>query len=380
VTRRRYLDWLRGIAVLIMIEGHTLDSWTQAADRAGPAYRWAIVVAGFGAPIFLFLAGLSLTLAAGARLGRGLTPQQVAAAALKRGLWIFALAFLFRLQSWIISGGPPRALLKVDILNVMGVAMIIGAGLWYLGRRDAGRAALFVAASVAASLLTPLVRASAALAVLPDPVESYLRPAGTANTFALFPWAGFLAAGAAIGVWLARTRTPVEERRVNLALGALGILLAAGAYWASFRPPLFAGTTFWTSSPAFFFLRLGLLVAAMPAAHVVTAWWRGAPLEEFGRASLFVYWVHVEMVYGVLSLPLHRRLPFGWSLTAFALLTLLLFGLVRLKARWTAGGQAPKIRTDGENSSEKRVEIQGNTPIQFASSVGQPRAAGDKYE
>jgi uncharacterized membrane protein len=379
VTRRRYLDWLRGIAVLIMIEGHALDSWTQAADRASAAYRWAIVVAGFGAPIFLFLAGMSLTLAAGIRLGRGLTSTAVAKAALKRGLWIFALAFLFRLQSWVISGGSPRALLKVDILNIMGVAMVAAAGLWYLGRRDSVRAALFLMATVAVALLTPLVRASPALAVLPDVVESYLRPGGTANTFTLFPWSGFLAAGAAVGIWLARTRTPAAERRVNLALAVMGVLLAGGAYWASFFPALFAGTSFWTSSPAFFFLRLGLLVAAVPAAFAITHVWRGVALEEFGKASLFVYWVHVEMVYGVLSLPLHRRLPFGWSLAAFALLTMGLFALVRLKSRWTSGGQPPKLRTNGENFREKRVEIDGNTPIQFASSVGQPRAAGDKY-
>ena len=54
MTRRPYLDWLRGIAVLIMIEGHTLDSWTRTADRQSPWYQWAIVVAGYGAPIFLF--------------------------------------------------------------------------------------------------------------------------------------------------------------------------------------------------------------------------------------------------------------------------------------------------------------------------------------
>jgi uncharacterized membrane protein len=31
--RRGYLDWLRGLAVLIMIETHVLDSWTRFPDR-----------------------------------------------------------------------------------------------------------------------------------------------------------------------------------------------------------------------------------------------------------------------------------------------------------------------------------------------------------
>jgi uncharacterized membrane protein len=346
--RRRYLDWLRGIAVLIMIEGHTLDSWTLTADRSREGYQWAIIVAGFGAPVFLFLAGMSLPLAARARFVKGFTEREIASAALRRGLWIFALAFLFRLQSWIISGGAfPRSLLKVDILNVMGVAMIGAAALWFAGRRDAVRAALFAAATIAAALLTPLVRASTSLGALPDVIEWYLRPADGANTFALLPWAGFLTAGAAVGVWLARTDAH-GERRVNVALAVIGLPIAGAAYYASFLPPLFDGTSFWTSSPAFFFLRLGFLIATIPAAYLLTRVWRGAALEEFGRASLFVYWIHVEMVYGVLSLPIHRRLPFGWALIAFVAFTIALFWLVRVKDRWFGRGRSPEARMSGK--------------------------------
>ena len=44
MSRRAYLDWLRGVAVLIMVEAHTLDSWTRTADRGRTDYTWAIVV------------------------------------------------------------------------------------------------------------------------------------------------------------------------------------------------------------------------------------------------------------------------------------------------------------------------------------------------
>ena len=29
---------------------------------------------------------------------------------------------------------------------------------------------------------------------------------------------------------------------------------------------------------------------------------------QLGRTSLFIYWIHVELVYGLISLPLHRAL------------------------------------------------------------------------
>jgi len=64
---------------------------------------------------------------------------------------------------------------------------------------------------------------------------------------------------------------------------------------------------------------------------------RGGPLrsaiQDFGRSSLFVYWIHVEMAYGIFSAPIHRRLPFEGAMVGWLLLTLFLFALVRLKNR-----------------------------------------------
>jgi len=80
----------------------------------------------------------------------------------------------------------------------------------------------------------------------------------------------------------------------------------------------------------------------------VNRWWRGEWLQEFGRASLFVYWVHVELVYGIVTAPIHRRLPFLLALTAFAVFTAAMFGLVRLKALLiNKRGRSPKPTPNG---------------------------------
>ena len=67
-----YLDWLRGVGVLVMIQGHVIDSWTLVADRRREAYHWITFVGGIGgAPVFLFLAGVALVLGSAARIRRG---------------------------------------------------------------------------------------------------------------------------------------------------------------------------------------------------------------------------------------------------------------------------------------------------------------------
>ncbi len=86
-------------------------------------------------------------------------------------------------------------------------------------------------------------------------------------------------------------------------------------------------------------LRVGLLTtllpvgyawAHLPLRHKLSSW---SPLEELGKSSLFVYWIHVEMVYGFFSRPVRRALSVEQAVAAYALFMLFLLGLLHLKNR-----------------------------------------------
>ena len=340
--RRGYLDWLRGLAVLIMIEAHILDSWTQLEDRGSTIYGWSMIAGGFGAPLFLFLAGLSVALSAGSKTRRHGDPDAASRAVVRRGFQIFLLAFLFRIQAMVVSWGPWRSLLKVDILNIMGPAIMACAALWGALKTTRGRLAGFGLATLALALLTPPVRATGLLDALPDPIEGYLRPRPGFTNFAIFPWAGFVFAGAFLGVLLDEARTTPTERRLNAWFAVAGLALALGAYGASYLPSPFARSEFWTSSPAFFLLRTGLLVLIIPVAYLWHRRPRGetafSPLQQMGRTSLFIYWIHIELIYGLIVRPLHKALTLGqaWlGVLIFAIAMLLLSILKeRLATAW----------------------------------------------
>jgi len=333
--RRGYLDWLRGVAVLVMIEAHLLDSWTRFPDRQTRQFAYAMIVGGFGAPLFLFLAGVAVPLSAAAKLRRTGDIQSATRAVAWRGLEVFGLAFLFRAQSWILGWGKARDLLKVDILNIMGPSIAVAAWMWGAVRSRRGRIALFAAATVIISCATPGVRALPGLWLLPDPLEAYIRPAAGLSNFVIFPWMGFVFAGAVVGLIVEETRDLEAERRASLFFALAGSGLAFGAYKASFLPSLFPNSRFWTTSPTFFFLRVGILTAAVAAAYL----WESrpgaaekfSPLRQLGRTSLFIYWIHVEMVYGLISLDLHKSLSWPQVWIAWALFSafMLLCSLVK---------------------------------------------------
>src|SRR5687767_4827025 len=101
--RREHLDWLRGVAVLLMIDAHLFDSWMRVPDRDTGAFRLLMIVGGGGTTLFLFLAGVAVALSAGSKLRRTGHAGAAAKAVALRGLEIFALAFVFRLQAWILG-------------------------------------------------------------------------------------------------------------------------------------------------------------------------------------------------------------------------------------------------------------------------------------
>jgi uncharacterized membrane protein len=356
LKRLPHLDLLRGIAVLVMIEAHAMDSWTRVDERGRAAYDWALFVGGFGAPSFLFLAGLTLTLAAGARLDGGVGATEVARLARRRGWQVFGLAFLFRLYSLLVSGGTFAKLIKVDILNIMGLAMLGTAVLWQRGSSRLTRGLLLLSAALAIALATPLVHASSWLGALPNPIEWYLRPPpGRTDTFMIFPWAAFLFAGASLGVWLQAWSSPDAQRALNRRLLSAGPVIAFAGLGASYLPAIYPTVDFWHTSPTFFLIRLGILLTALPVSYWCGAAVRSSSwLHRLGAASLFVYFVHVEIVYGLLTLSIHKRLSFEQALMATALFSAVMVGLVLLKERYVGDLKVGRLKAAPTHANSSR--------------------------
>ena len=334
--RRAYLDWARGIAVLLMIEAHTTDAWTRLSPsvRRTMAFRDATVLGGFAAPLFLWLAGLAVVLAATRAAERSGSRRAAVEMICRRGLEIFILGFLFRLQGFIITpGSHPVTLFRVDILNIMGPAIAVAGIVWGLARGTTARVWGYAVIAAAFAMLTPIVRASPAIDAWPLWLQWYMRPFGEFTIFTLFPWAGFVFAGGAVGALIAAAREPRAEGWLQALLGLAGALLVVLGFYTAGRPSIYAASSFWTSSPTWFAIRLGILMIALAVIYgceVLFVALRGHatgldPLARMGRSSLFIYWIHVELVYGYASWLWRHRLPLWGTAIAFTLFCVLMY-------------------------------------------------------
>jgi uncharacterized membrane protein len=386
-SRLAYIDWLRGLACVLMFQTHCYDAWLGGAARNSKFFMWSQLGGTFPAPLFLFLAGISFALIVDKQLAKGLSADQIATTTIRRGAEIFALGILFRIQEFAISyrWAPWTDLFRVDILNTIGISiMLMGVMTWCvlaparpstgapLSQANAkwGPAAKLACASVLTaaliSALTPMFWTTWRPRFLPWELETYINGvhnlgAPQAWLFPIFPWAAFAFAGLAFGLLMTGDR--------GRQLGAWFFVVGAGAgvaliYLAKFfdsrQFQLYPVFDFWHSSPEFFMIRVGLLLLLTLAAYMWCRWGLGqigfSPLIQLGKTSLLVYWVHIEFVYGRFTiLPPHSQNIAGASRgLAVIFLAMLALSLLRtnLKRRLPAflhsrraaiGGAGPAI-------------------------------------
>jgi uncharacterized membrane protein len=382
--RLAYIDWMRGLACLLMFQTHCYDSWLSPAARRSGFFMYSQLGGTFPAPLFLFLAGISFALATEKLRQKNLPPGQIARSTIRRGAEIFAFGLLLRLQEYVLAWGwaPKSDLLRVDILNTIGVSMMlmgvvcwIASALFLDGKQTEGeptegapflarslrekwglslaqpRASLILTATATAlliSLLTPLLWTVWRPRFLPWPLESYINGVHNLGTpqawmFPIFPWTAFAFAGLAVGFILQSPAVKSRETTVFLSLGGAGVVLVEFARWLDAQPRQFYPVyDYWHTSPSFFLIRLGMLMVILTASYAWCRWvvgkwglgqWRFSPLIQLGQASLLVYWVHIEFVYGRLSILPKRAQGIGAASAGLLIIFLAMLGLAYVRTR-----------------------------------------------
>jgi uncharacterized membrane protein len=297
-----YLDWMRGLAALIMLQGHVLEGWLRPEDRSSEWFWLSQFLGGLPAPIFLFLVGASLALVLDRMRAKGASLIQLTARVLRRSGWILLLAYAFRVEQFLMwyPGSRWVDVFKVDTLNCIGVCiLLVGLASFALKSRRVNIAAMGAITAILV-IITPWVyplRPNISALLL-----SYLNGNGNPAAFSIFPWAPFSFAGITFGYMLLEAREKFSEARFFDSIAVAGV----GAYTIgtvmNFFPIFRYGFFDYSlTSPHFFLVRLGMLLLVAYAAYkwstrASAARW--SPLVFMGQASLVVYWIHIEIVYG----------------------------------------------------------------------------------
>lgn len=335
-----FIDLVRAFAVLMMVQGHTVDSLLGDEYRSfdSLAFNFWHFMRGLTAPIFLFSAGTVFTyllrlnkkpFAGNERVKKGV----------KRFFLLLGLGYLLRYPTpYIVYFGDVtdqqwRTFFTVDVLHLIAFGLLFTLGLAYVAERFKIRDRIIfpAAAFLFFILYAPFSQIDWA-SFLPVPLAGYFYQ-GTGSIFPLFPWVGYVLCGAYLGSYLADNPGAFKTRAFSVSLISIGLLLIGLAFIGdAFERAFYGQSTLWTTSPNLIAFRLGLVLIINSIFSILALKIEKIPslLIQIGRHTLPIYVVHLVILYGsAWSLGLYYFFAHSFSvsntvLTALLMLTLMI--------------------------------------------------------
>ncbi len=348
---------MRGLACLLMFQTHCYDAWLGGDARKSSFLTWSQLGGTLPAPLFLFLAGISFAYVTNKLIQKNMSAGEVMRAMVRRGGEVFLFGLLFRAQEFLIAWGwaPKSDLFRVDVLNMIGISMMMMALVCGLalriarqGRQQAALVTAAIVSSAAIALATPPLWTTSRPTWLPWPLESYINGCHNLGApqpwlFPIFPWSALAFAGLAAGFLLFSQPARANVTKAFVICGISGATLILFARMLDHSGiQLYRVYDYWHTSPNFLLTRVGILLVIALLSYAWCRWgiatWRFSPLIQLGQTSLLVYWVHIEFVYGRFSILPKRTV--GIRTASLGLLTIFLMmlalSLLRTRVNWKA--------------------------------------------
>ena len=300
--RLHWIDFLRGLAVIGMIEAHVVDAFLNPADRTGWGFGRLNQFNGWVVPIFLFLAGLLQ----GRWVRQNWASPRPAAVLnvlpqVRRRLrylgTILLLGYALQIHwlTWADGGQWMRSLGQIHVLHCLAVSL---AGLLVGSQIARGRISLVNyevlvgACGLLAVLTAPSVWQWVGEKNWPTPFTGYLTTAH-GSLFPLLPWLGYVAAGSLASRWIERPNLYWWGFAGCILLVPLADLWVVAESWLQ------------PAHPSLFLSRLGMVFLLCFLAGKLSRWLPQpffTPILWCGRHSLTLYVVHLTILYGGLGL------------------------------------------------------------------------------
>jgi uncharacterized membrane protein len=306
-----FIDMFRGLAVLVMIEGHVTNSTMMASIQKTEGFHYLDLLNGMPAPSFIFMAGFAFTLGLGRKWDDLMTGGKLLWLQIRRLLFVIAVGYWLHIPIWSFRGMLKMSreswiyFLRADVLQTIGISLLLALLTAVIVRNKKILMLVLSIFALAVIFVTPFLQDINPLQYSPAPVGAYLNYQN-GSLFPMFPWSAYAFLGALFCYWyLAVKGTPREPLFFGLLFASGLILFVLGrvlfhAPW-SYHHYLDPAKT----SPRFFMFRLGFVFMVLSSLWLYER--KRKPersvLSVTGQESLFIYGFHLLIVYGSVIVP-----------------------------------------------------------------------------
>jgi hypothetical protein len=345
--RHLFIDLYRTAVILLMLEGHVVRTFLAPPLQQVRLFQIHEFFHGLSAPAFLFGAGLTFVISTRKRWSEYHQWSPALTRRIRRFLLILSLGLILHLPFFSIRKIILDAtiqdylqLFQCDVLACIGIGLLSLHLLVFLFRNQKLFFGLVFIIIVVVCFGTPLVWDRDALQILPLPFAQLIN-GNHGSPFPLFPYVGFLFAGVVVSWEYLHALRHGEQQLFMLKVAVLGAgLIALGMIFDALPLYLYPTYNFWYTSPNYFLIRVGALLLAVSAFWYIArkVFRPNSALTVFGRESLFVYVLHLGVLYGTaMNSTLNLRSILGDNHSAgetMEILFLFVAGMFLLTVTW----------------------------------------------
>ncbi len=312
-----FIDLFRGFAIIKMIEGHVVRALISPKISFFNFNPLITFIDGLTGPAFLFISGVSFSIVLRRHKEDFLQLNKKFFTRIQRVLFIIFIGYwlhlpFFSLRKTLSSSELiMKEFLKTDILQCIGVSLLILQLLFLVVRRESLFNWVVLGGGITILFLTPFVL-KFDFPFLPLGIENYFKQYPISNgylsPYPLFHWSAYLLFGHLTASVFFLLNEKNKGKHFLLAILLLGVALFfvgqktgnffAGIYGSSFD--------FWYGSPNIFFMRLGALFVIFGLLYFLEKIFVpiSSPIKSLGMESLHAYWLHLVLLFGsVLPIP-----------------------------------------------------------------------------
>ena len=303
-----YIDLMRAFAVLMMIQGHTVDTFLAEEYRTMDSVGYSVwhTLRGFTAPIFMFTAGLVFTYLLKTDHFEFLKNPRVTKGLKRAGLLIF-IGYLLRYPTYKIFNFSNVSQRQWDIFFAVDALHLIGFGLlmvifsvFIAKRAHLSLNTILLSMIIILLISSPFLAKIEWINVFPQYIASYLTNS-YGSLFPIFPWLVYVLAGGLLGNYLYKNDGIYLKKRFSLSLSVFGgIFIAASMLFFSVQNIVEKELSYWFYLNGLIFLRIGYVLLLNALMAFVVRKLNSIPriIQETGKKTLLLYAVHVVILYG----------------------------------------------------------------------------------
>jgi uncharacterized membrane protein len=298
------VDLARVLAILFMVQGHTLDVLLDPIYRHGFVFDKWLFLRGLTAPTFFVLSGFSFMVATLRRWDSYLVPSSQLFRRLSRFLFFIVLGYSMHVPvrtlrdlKWLDAAGW-QSWLQVDVLQCIGLTLAFLQLLVFLAKTPKRFAAIVTGAGATVAILAPLAWNMNWEGHLPFSVAAYFS-GSTGSFFPLFPWSAYVFFGVALGYAYSR----YSSHASGLCLTGAGFaFILVGVVLQHLPVTIYSNLDYWKASPNLFLTRIGCVCVLLSALHWITQRVKlpRKSIQSLAQESLTIYFVHICILYGSL--------------------------------------------------------------------------------